>query len=185
MRYFSGQDPLDHKEITTLFTAEDLPFRLSVKKKMRLKLDLNNDEVISMIVQFWEKRRVRFEEISSNALHGRRGSLWWNLVAFDPNKLKTDLMILLSHEKRSVECLMVVNTRFQHITSTSRDYYEMEMNAFSAYLRRGEDYKEKWRVFNDVYRKDRLRWIVTYVKAVLIIAALSGAFELLMWMLRQ
>jgi hypothetical protein len=180
----SGKDPLDYKEIITLFPTEDLPWQLSVKKTVRLKTDLN-DEVISRIVQFWERRRIRFEEMSGNALNGKRGSLWWNLVTFDQSKLKADLMILLSPEKRSVECLMVVNTRFRHITSMGQAYFETEMNAFSAFLRRGEDYKEEWRTFKAALRKDTWKWIVTYIIAALITCAISGVFEWLWWMIRQ
>ncbi|HEU0172894.1 MAG TPA: hypothetical protein VFV58_01420 [Blastocatellia bacterium] len=184
MQDLSGKDPLDYKEIITLFPTEEQPFQLTIKKKARLNRGFN-DEVISRIVQFWEKRRIRFGEISGDTLNGKRGSLWWNAMTFDMSKLKADLTIFLLREKRIIECLMTVDTRFQKISPMNRAYFEMEMDAFSAYLLRGEDYEEEWRVFNATHRKDNLRWVARYIIAALIIAAIYGSFEWLMWMLRQ
>lgn len=60
--------------------------------------------------RYWGSHGFKLRAHGST-LAGRRGSLWWNLVAFDVVRLKTDLTLVMQPDR--VRCKLELNSSFQ------------------------------------------------------------------------
>lgn len=180
---FNRQDPLEYKSITTLTHNDGSSSFLTFRETVRLRTEID-EAVKQKIIYFWEKRRIRFADRSEKILWGKRGSIWWNMVTFDMSKLKSDLTIIIDPKKRCVECVLEVNTKFQHITPMNAAYFAEEMSAFSSYLRNNDEKLQEWKDFKKKYRKSNLMWVLGVLLMASILGILSGLLEGLFALLR-
>lgn len=71
---------------------------------------LGTAELIAGAQRYWSPRRFSLRA-RGTTISGTRGSLWWNLVAFDVTRLKSDLALVLRPDL--VRCKLELNSSFQ------------------------------------------------------------------------
>lgn len=173
---FNEQDPLEYKNITTLTHNDGNKYSLTFREKVQLATEI--DELVRRkVIEFWEKRRIKFDSQAGNRLYGRRGSIWWNMVTFDMSKLKTELTITFDDKARCVECEVDVNTQHQHITLTDQEYFTEELNSFASYLKNNDERQAEWKDFKKRHRRSNLLWVLAIIAIAAILGSISGAIK--------
>ena len=122
----------------------------------------NWDDVIRTKAKaFWAERRITFTEESAHVLAGRRGSLAFNLISFDPTRLMATLTIT-SLEPSKIDCVLTVNTFGQAMTDWNKACLNLEMATFESYLVDNDRKEELWARFLKRLNIANVKWALTF-----------------------
>ncbi len=109
---------------------------------------------------YWRERGFSFIETEGDHLQATRGSLWGNLTAFDPKKLRATLSIART-SPAEILCLLEIDTTFQVIVEWDVRYWELEFETFESYLFRNDEKEQLWREFERDCTRSFALWIAT------------------------
>ncbi|MDX1931607.1 MAG: hypothetical protein SFU56_03290 [Capsulimonadales bacterium] len=119
-----------------------------------------NDGVRERIMSYWRDRHFLFIETDGDFLLARRGSLWGNLTAFDPRKLKTELSIART-TPTEVMCLLEIDPQYQVITEWNVRFWELELETLESFLYRNDTRDALWQEFERDSARANALWVAT------------------------
>jgi hypothetical protein len=115
-------------------------------------------DYLDLAAEYWQARGFRLERVGPD-LHGRRGSVWGNLVSFDMSRLLATVRVHI--ERGHLVCVLDVDTRFQHVTRANVCYWELELEILERYVLHGKLDEATWRWFHKRERRATLLGILT------------------------
>jgi hypothetical protein len=135
-----------------------------------------NDSTRQKIANFWEGRKIRFCENSDSGLIGRRGSIFGNILSFDMKNLITNIVIKKDSDSEII-CEININTIFQQITRSNKEYWELELKTFESVLRYDDDREDEWKEYLKNAKKSSIKWvIVTVIGTIILLEILRQIF---------
>jgi len=124
------------------------------------------DEDKGKIIKFWESRGIKFENLKSEILIGKRGSILGNLTSFNMQKIITKITIKKLNEKQ-IELTIDVATIFQHITESNAEYWKLEIKTFIEYLANNKLLLDVWVDYAKRAKKSNIKWVFSIIFIVL------------------
>ena len=91
-----------------------------------------NTDVQGKVIEYWSGRGVSLRPAEDGRLVGRRGSIYGNLASTNIAHVITTVTV--RHNGRQVECVILLDTRFQLVLSWDRKTLDLELERFESYL---------------------------------------------------
>src|SRR5438105_2728451 len=134
--------------------------RTRLRFERRFAVLCPGEAVRQRAVGYWSRRGMVFREAGEALLTGSRGSVWGNLISFDPSELMAEVTITFD-DSAGVRCVLVVDRSFQIVTDWNRAWWELELETFESFLVSRDEQPHRWQVFKEAHRRAAWDWALS------------------------